>query len=280
MDTPKKPITTEVDFQKIIDYLKASIAIYDKFLEMLEDNNGWLPLKSDVIEILSKLDPPWRTFYEDKNRLEEDANYEYFSHKEVDAELLNNFLEESTEEFIQYKAELNSLKGELEQANNQKDLSSDEHQNSQPQDLLSLSIAGFFNILALMIHRRSMCQLISDAKDGDDEAFCLAVQIDRTVLQLPYFQQRLLKSQFSDDAKFLDKLASRIHTPILQSKIRYRTLILIFALLENIDVLDILPHEILLNICEKIGVTGGENGIDDVDKLRKRLYEYKKITRM
>lgn len=268
MDTISKPNTTEVDFQKIINFLKETISTYDVILKELEKNKGWIPLNNSYIESLSKLDPPWCTFYEDKNLLKGLAHHKCFSNEEVNAESLNNILEESTEEIIQSNTELNLHKDEF---------TVDEHQKSQPEDLLSLSLslASVFNYLALMIHRRSMCQLISDVKNGDDEAFCLAVQIDRTVLQLPYFQQRLLKSQFSDDAKFLDKLASRIRTPILQSKIRYRTLTLIFAVLDNMNMLDSFPHEKLLDICEEIGVTGGENGIDDVAKLRYQLHNYR-----
>ncbi len=130
-----------------------------------------------------------------------------------------------------------------------------------------------------MVHGRSMCQLVTDAKNGNDEAFRQAVHIDRTVLQLPYFQQRLLKSQFSNDEVFLNKLASSIRTPILKSKIKYRTLMLAFAMLDDQNMLD-LPHEKLLDVCEEIGVTGDEHGINDVDKLRKRLHEYRKQARM
>lgn len=268
MDTPNKSDTTEENLQRIVTFLTASIPTFNDLLEVLEKNNGWLPLKSEAIDLLSKLDPPWCTLYENKNYLKELSYQISFTGEEVNEESLNNFIEDVTDEY--------------KKASNQKnDVSAKEHQKSQQVDIQSIYLAGFFNTLALMIHRRSMCQLITDAKNGDDEAFCLAVQIDRTVLQLSYFQQRLLKSQFSDDAKFLDKLASRIRTPILQSKIRYRTLIFIFATLDDMNILDSLTHEKLLNICMDIGVTGGENGIDDdVGKLRKRLYEYKKISRM
>ena len=175
--------------------------------------------------------------------------------------------------------EFNSFKDEIDQDINKEDTLSVQEQQEGLLYIYIL-ITHFFNILALMIHRRSMCELVNDAKNGDNEAFCLAVQIDRTVLQLPYFQKRLLKSQFSNDAEFLNKLASRLRTPISQSKIRYRTLILTFAMLDDMDILDSLTLEELLNVCDKIGVTGKEHGIDDVDKLRKRLHEYRKNVRM
>lgn len=51
----------------------------------------------------------------------------------------------------------------------------------------------FFNTFAAMIHGRSMCRLVADAIAGDDQALCLAVQIDRMVLNLPYFKERWLR---------------------------------------------------------------------------------------
>lgn len=48
--------------------------------------------------------------------------------------------------------------------------------------LLLGTLTGFFNYFALMIHGRTLCRLVADAKTGDDDAFCKAVQIDRTVL--------------------------------------------------------------------------------------------------
>jgi len=236
METSTKPNTSEEDLQIITAVLKEAIPDYDELLEVLENNNGWLPLKSESISLLSDMNTPWRTLYEDKNQLER----------------------------------LSACVNFEEKVNASNNTQQDTH----------IILASFFNCLALMIHGRSMCQLITDAKSGDDAAFCLAVQIDRTVLQLPYFQKRLLKSQFSDDEEFLKKLASRIQTPILQSKIRYRTLMFTFAVLDIANFLDKLSHEKLLNICVEIKVTGGDSGIDDVDKLGKRLQEYKKITRM
>lgn len=277
MDTTETNLPLE-DLQRIIDFLKEAISIYDDVFETLEKNDGWLPLNSNVIDFLSKLEVPWCTFYEDKDVLKGLAYHSCFGNEEVDQPSLNKFLEESTNFLSQSDADLNLLKDEIEQANGQKDELSVEEQQVGLQFIYVL-ITHFFNILALMVHRRSMCKLVADAKNGDDEAFCLAVQIDRTVLQLPYFQQRLLKSQFSNHAVFLNKLASRLRTPISQSKIRYRTLILTFAMLDDMDILDTLSLEELLDICEEIGVTGKENGIDDVDKLRKRLHEYKKNVR-
>jgi len=95
-------------------------------------------------------------------------------------------------------------------------------------------ITSLFNYLALMVHGRTICQLVADALGGDDDAYRRAVQIDRTVHSLPYFQDRLLKAQFSNDAHFLKTVGDSLKRPILSSKIRYRTLCLTFAILEDV----------------------------------------------
>jgi hypothetical protein len=124
-----------------------------------------------------------------------------------------------------------------------------------------------------------MCQLVTDAKQGDDNAYRCAVQIDRSVLRLDYFQDRLLRAQFSGDQDFLDKLSYRIKTPILQTKIKYKTLLLTFALLEEDGFLSELSHDELLTICEEVGGYGKDFGVEDVGHLRKRLSDYRKLQR-
>ena len=65
-------------------------------------------------------------------------------------------------------------------------------------------ITSSFNYLVLMLHGYTMCTLITMAKNGDDSAFCKAVHIDRTVLNLPYFKWRILKAQFGKDQNYIN----------------------------------------------------------------------------
>ena len=108
-----------------------------------------------------------------------------------------------------------------------------------------------------------------------DEAYRQAVQIDRTVLFLPYFQDRMIKAQLGNDGPFIKSVGDSLKRPILSSKIKYRTLRLTFAILQDEGLLD-LPREQLLNICEEVGVYGKSYGVEDVDHLKKRLRDYRK----
>lgn len=136
-------------------------------------------------------------------------------------------------------------------------------------------ILGLFNALSGMVHGTSLCKLVAQAKNGDDDALCKSVQIDRTILFLPFAKERIIKAQLNNNGFFLEKLALKIKSPILGKKIKYRTLWLTLALLDDEGFLS-LPHEEILNICEKIGVYGAEHGIEDVGHLRKRLTDYKR----
>ena len=268
------------DFQRTKFLLKSAIPVFDELLQILEDNKGWFPENDKIIAFLSRLQNPWCIYYENENLFNNLAKHTYFLDTTDDSDI-NSLLEDATAVLNLSNDDFHDLQKEISsEVQEDKAVSVDDQQKIQyGLTFIYTLITHFFNFLAMMIHGRSMCQLVSDAKNGDDEAFRQAVHIDRTVLQLPYFQQRLLKSQFSNDEVFLNKLASSIRTPILKSKIKYRTLMLTFAMLDDQNMLG-LPHEKLLDICEEIGVTGGEHGINDVDKLRKRLHEYRKQSRM
>lgn len=134
-------------------------------------------------------------------------------------------------------------------------------------------ILTFFDLLALMIHGKCMRQLVMEARNGDDRAFALAVQIDRTVLSLKYFQNRINRAQLSRDYEFLDSVAYRIRNPAVRGKIRRRTLWLFFAVLDSEGLLN-MPAEELLEMCEEAGVYGKEFGVGDANSLGKRRREY------
>ncbi len=144
---------------------------------------------------------------------------------------------------------------------------------------MSAFFAAFFNTIAIMVHGRKMTDLVPAAERGDDDAYCLAVQIDKRILSaLPYFKERYEKAISGGEVGFLDKLHYRLTSPLLRSKIRYKTLWLTFAFLDEGGYLDgSLKHREILDICEDAGVGGYENRIEDVGYLSKRLREYREF---
>lgn len=139
-------------------------------------------------------------------------------------------------------------------------------------------VTQLHHYLALMSFGTSQCDLVRLAKAGDDNALFQAVQVDKTVLfGIPYFRQRLANAQVAGELGFMDKLAKAVQGKPLRSKIRYKTLMMVFAVLDDEGFLDISLDQ-LMDICEDIGVYGREYGIEDVDSLRKRVQYYRQMT--
>lgn len=149
----------------------------------------------------------------------------------------------------------------------------------QAQLFLASFLGSFYNIISMMVHGQKITDLVTAAEAGDDEAFCLAVHVDRRILSvLPYFKERHEKAILQGEINFLNKLHYRLTRPLLRGQIRYKTLWLTFAVLDENLLLDgALKHREILDICEESGVGGFANRIEDVGYLSKRIQEYREF---
>jgi len=259
--------------------------IHEKLIE-IDNHNGWIKLPENLVDMLIQWKFNWWQYYENEKLLKSIGSTLLLNNDEARELFENTSMDEIYKEYGDLLDSVDEItlpdeseqKGCLQEFN-----SSNEKKKAeliQPICKMVLGVLStIFNYLALMIHGRTMCQLVADAKSGDDNAYRCAVQIDRSVLRLEYFQDRLMRAQFAGDQDFLDKLSYRLKAPILQSKIRYKTLMLTFAILEDDGFLLNLPHNELLDICEQVGVYGKEHGVEDVGHIRKRLKDYKKHQR-
>ena len=271
------------DITTILQILKVAIPELDEDLSYLEKNNGWINLNEDFISLIQQWDLNWHKYYEDEKLLRTLSALMYF-----DADELKNInKEDGYESLLNEMLALNDeaenfnfddLGSPEELAESFKNESEDEKNKVLQQFIiffLGLLSTGF-NFLALMLHGHTMCDLVSMAKDGDDKAFCKAVHVDRTVLNLPYFKQRMIKAQLGNDQGFLNSLSSRINKPLHKGKIKYKKLWLTFLILDDEGLLNSLSHEEIFDICELTGVYGKKHGIDDVGSISKRLRDYRK----
>ena len=267
------------DHQKLdstIQLLTLIMPEMDEIIAGMEQAGGWFPVEAQgLLEIVKTLKiENWAELYLDEQKLkglavslamDEEQHKAAVDHPEAVLEALKA----SSIEHLSTTVSAPSKAAIEKTAKDQTDLIKN--------DVLAVYcfLTSLFNGLANMVHGQSLCQLVSAAQGGNDDALCKAIQIDRTILFLPFVKDRLIKAQFSNDEAFLNNLAYRLKQPILKTKLRYRTLWLTFALLEDEGLLS-LPHEQLLDVCEAIGVYGKEHGIEDVGYLRKRLSAYKK----
>jgi len=147
------------------------------------------------------------------------------------------------------------------------------------QSSLMFSLASFHNFIALMVHGRKLTQLVGEAMRGNDDSFCLAMHIDRNILeQIPYFKIRYTRAQQQEgEQDFIKVLNYRTQSPQIKGKIRHRALYMLFAILEGTQWLDELKHREILDICDQLNLDHYENRIETENALTKRLIEYRQF---
>lgn len=272
-----------LDKEKIVETLLILVPELNEVLVYLEKNEGWINLDERFISLLLQWELNWQEYYEDEQRLRALSSLMFFDVEELKEFKKNNDYETALLELITLNKEVDDFDfddlgtaDELAEIYNEQ---SDEDKNKELKQFVILClgiITSSFNYLALMLHGYTMCTLVAMAKDGDDNAFCKAVHIDRTVLNLPYFKQRMLKAQFGNDQNFLNILAYQLKNPLHKGKIKYKILWLTFLILDDEGLLDSLSHEEIFDICEQTGVYGKEHGIEDVGHISKRLRDFRK----
>lgn len=266
-------------------------------LIFIEQNGGWISMPPKMAELVDRLKiHNYPELYRSEETLAKLLLLAFMSVEEINelgAKLKQMDEEEKvhcTEELIQFMGEasdviLESLPDTPEKEQEAKkafsELSAEEQAKvvKHAQITMSAFFATFFNAIAIMVHGRKMTDLVQAAECGDDDAYCLAVQIDRRILSaLPYFKERHEKAISGGEINFLDKLHYRLTSPLLRGKIRYKTLWLAFAVMDESGHLDgSLKHREILDICDAAGVGGYKNRIEDVGYLSKRLREYREF---
>ncbi len=134
--------------------------------------------------------------------------------------------------------------------------------------------SSFHNYLSVMLHGRKLTTLVAQAKEGDEDAFCMAVHIEPRLLRHhPVFCERHLGASVN----FLKRIGNQLGKPILAGRIRYPGLYMIFAMLDAVGWPEGgFTHEELLDICDEAGLDRFQNRIEDTNYLTKRLGEYRR----
>ena len=284
----------------ISSYLKDAIPEYEDFLVFIERDGGWMNLPPKMTEVIDRLKlHNYPELYRSEETLIKMLLLAFMSVDDINAlgaeikQMSEGDKVQCAEELVQFMSEssdtfIDSIPDtpEKEQEANKvfSELSPDEQAKiiNQAQIAMLAFLASFFNTMSIMVHGRKLTDLVSAAEHGDDEAFCLAVQVDKRLLSaFPYFRERRERAAAEGDVDFLDKLHYRETNPLLRSKIRYKTLWMTLAILDESGHLDgSLKHREILDICEDAGVGGYKNRIEDVGYLSKRLREYREFQKI
>lgn len=276
-------------------FLKEVIPEYEAILASIEKNGSNFKLPAETIEMLTRLNAlDYPVLYRGEDTLNKALFLAFLPADEINAinaeinKLPDDKKSAGIEELASAIAEAaNSIlenypdtpeKQELARKHFD-EMTPDERTQAvkQAQLLVASFMASFYNALSMMVHGQSLPSLVNRAESGDDDAFLLAVHIDRQILKyLPYFKERHERAIMDGEFIFLGRLNYRLSSPLLKGRIRHKTLWLAFAVMDGCGLLDgSLKHREILDICESSGVGGYENRIEDVNYLTKRLGEYR-----
>lgn len=282
----------EIAIRLIQNYLPT----YGEILTKVKKDNGWIVFQPEFHQTLSNLKiTDYAKLYPDENiitKLFIVACFEQTEFDKINAELKTSTEEEKTAYIDGWINEIEQIdmdpmwdlelpKTQDEQVNlkEQFESLSEEEKTDycmRGACLLASILLSFHNYFAIMIHGKSMTQLVNEGMQGNDDSFVKAIQIDSTVIpSIPFFLIRITRARQEGDTKFLNKLAYRQKTPPLHGKLRFPLLYLLFAILEGLNLLEDLKHREILDICDEAGLDRWQNRIEDVNYLTKRLKEYR-----
>lgn len=141
--------------------------------------------------------------------------------------------------------------------------------------------AFFYNLLSVMVHGQKLTTLVPLALQGDQEAFCKAVQIDRNLLTgHPYFRDTYARLLAGENKVFLDALLYRIGNPTTRGKVRFPALYMVFSTLESFGWLSDFTASEILDICDEAQLDRFQNRIEDENYLIKRRLEYRRMQKI
>jgi hypothetical protein len=269
--------------------LESILPEIDWLVEHMEKNEGWLNITAFLPHITENIIawelPAWATYYLDERKLKTLGMlvlYDIDELKSVTPENSADFHEKSLLDALELFDVVDDIELPSPKEVTEFFATAEKSEREQYTKQMIISLYAFFtatfNYLSLMTFGKTLCQLVEMAQKSDveaDKALCQAIQIDRTILHLPFVQNRILKAQLGNDKYFLEQLGNHIKRPILSGKIRYRKLWLTFAILEDEGFLNIQQEE-LLDLLNELGVYGKEFGVEDVGHLNNRLFEYRK----
>ncbi|MEZ5492643.1 MAG: hypothetical protein R3F50_20360 [Gammaproteobacteria bacterium] len=274
-----RSVTDNETLSHLVEIIRASLAEYSWLFGQIKEHNGSIHFPEQWISFLTRIEqPPWATFYgseqmantlalfavkgiegvsdlqkqieglsaDEVRALKIQVEKEAFEKADVFDEKLQNLKLLNSSDIETTLASMSEL--ELEQ------------ETSFLTFFLNAVVVSTFNFLAIITHGKSMVRLIHDAQQGEDSAFLKAVQIDATVLStIPYFKQRLVRSQLSDEPAFRASLARGLKGKVLSEKVELPELRFVFALLHSEGFLTSLPNDQLLDICIGLGIYQGDD---------------------
>ncbi len=296
-------IVVRPDLDLVIQLYRSALPDYDYLLRKMESKNKWLRFSPRLHELTVRFKcQNYPELYQAETRIQAALFRALFeSDDEIKAFLtdlsakseseMNQFLNKSVRKVLvigrwmdKHQIHLDALDWSPEAR-----MLAEQQWNAIPADeqqrifrfhqyTYSFCLASFHNYLALMVHGKKMTQLVGEAMAGSDHSFCLAVHIDKTIIDhIPYFKERYQRAKQEGDQYFLEAVGKSIAKPHLCGRIRHRLLFMLFALLEGTNWLDSLKHREILDVCDQLELDQYAQKIETENALTKRLIEYRQF---
>lgn len=239
----------------------------DSWAEAYEDLSGFLGLHLAALSALNS--PPSTLFFPPKiDSLEELQSYLGAVWREMEA-----VLDDDTDDAVEFVSD--------ERAPEPWSFAAQDDEGkpiTRQRVFLTVALVICFNYFSCMVHRKSLFQLVAEAKAGDDESLLKAIQVDKRCLtDIDYFRERIGEATRHGDTKFLTRVAKYQAKPVFQSGTVLSSLYLVFSLLDAIGLLDAYAadEERFADFCQSLGVYGPSDEATDIDSFNRTLRRFK-----
>lgn len=280
--------------ESVIDLLKSGIPDAEWLLSQIESEQGWFRFPPYLTNLITNLKiENYPLLYQNESAIgvmmfKGFLNDEQL--KELDAELSNASPEERAEFLEAFRADLDAnLEGfEIPKTPAAQEAAKERFEALNPEEqkqsvrisqhFFCSFFASFYQLLSIMVHGEKLTSLVAQAIAGDDKAFAKAIQIDRRILTaIPYFKERFARAQDEANSDFYDDLSYRLKTPPYRGKIRYKSLWLVFAVLDMAKLLDSMSVTEVREVCDEIRLDKHESRIKSDKHLARRIKEYREF---
>ena len=283
-----------IDLNAAAHLLKISAPDWEWLLREIESKDGFFRFPPEVAQYIERFKiANYPLLYQDERAIGNAFMLAFFTPSEaiaLDRELTEASLEERGEFLTEFLGGVVEGVNEAEnvwrdktpeQAKAEFDAMAPEEQAGAIKSLQFMSmafLAGFYQVLSVMVHRQKITALVAHAKAGDDSAFVKAVQIDPRILTTdPYFKQRFENLHAIGNEAFRRKLSYRMQCAPYRGKVRHKSLWMGFAFLDMCGHFETLKDREMLDLLDEAGIGGYDNRIEDVKYLNKRRNEYRQF---
>jgi hypothetical protein len=142
-------------------------------------------------------------------------------------------------------------------------------------DLVALIVALQRNVLSIMIYKRSICTLVQEVNEGNDDSLFAAVRVDPTAMSCPSIAARISKAVLVGDKRFYGRLKSAMKGPTQKHWENYKDLRYSLAVLREMGFDQMTDAELEHLLVKVLKVYPDHPGARK--SLRKQYAESKKI---